>query len=71
MEAVLKNLLGALSSQGRILILIGDGQQVKADSFLTELAAKLGAKVLAIASQSRKDWSGGPPKQEHLVAIGR
>lgn len=71
MERVLKNLLGALSPAGRIVMMIGDGQQVKADQFLTELAAKLGAKVLAVASQSRKDWSGGPPKQEHLVLIGR
>ena len=71
MEAVLKNLLGALSPEGRIVMLIGDGQQVKADAFIPEVAAKLGAKVLAIASQGRKDWSGGPPKQEHLIAIGR
>jgi len=71
MEKVLKNLLPSLTPQGRILMVIGDGQQVKADAFLTELAGKVGAKVLAIASQSRKDWSGGPPKQEHLIAIGR
>lgn len=71
MEKVLRNLLGALSSRGVIVMLIGDGQQVKADAFITETAAKLGAKVLAIASQGRKDWSGGPPKQEHLIAVGR
>jgi hypothetical protein len=68
---VLKNILGSLRPQGRIVLLIGDGQQVKADAFITETATKLGAKVLAIASQSRKDWNGGPPKQEHLIAIGR
>jgi methylase of polypeptide subunit release factors len=71
METVLKNLLASLSPSGRIVMMIGDGQQVKADQFLTELAGKVGAKVQAIASQSRKDWSGGPPKQEHLIAIGR
>jgi hypothetical protein len=71
MEAVLKNLLGALSPHGRIVMLIGDGQQLKADGFIGELSGKLGAKVLAIASQSRRDWSGGPPKQEHLIALGR
>ncbi len=71
MEKVLKNLLGALTPPGRIIMLIGDGQQVKADSFMTELATKLNAKVLANASQGRRDWSGGPPKQEHLIAIGR
>jgi hypothetical protein len=71
MERVMKNLLGGLAPNGRIVMLIGDGQQVKADQFLTELSAKLGAKVLSIASQSRRDWSGGPPKQEHLIAIGK
>jgi hypothetical protein len=71
MEAVLRNLLGALSPQGRLVMLIGDGQQVKADAFITETSSKLGAKVLAIASQGRKDWSGGPPKQEHLIAVGK
>lgn len=71
MAKVLQNLLNSLSPSGRIVMMIGDGQQVKADAFLTETAAKLGAKVLAMASQSRKDWSGGPPKQEHLIAIGK
>ena len=71
MERVLKNLVGSLTPSGRIVMMIGDGQQVKADLFLTELALKVGAKVLAIVSQSRKDWSGGPPKQEHLIAIGK
>jgi len=71
MERVLRNLLGGLAPNGRIVMLIGDGQQVKADQFLTELSAKLGAKVLAMASQGRRDWSGGPPKQEHLIAIGK
>lgn len=71
MEKVLQNLLTGLSPTGRIVMMIGDGQQVKADQFLTEAAAKLGGKVLAIASQARKDWSGGPPKQEHLIAIGK
>jgi hypothetical protein len=69
MERVVKNLVGSLTPSGRIVMMIGDGQQVKADQFLTEVAPKAGAKVLAIASQSRKDWSGGPPKQEHLIAI--
>jgi hypothetical protein len=71
METVLKNLLPSLTPQGKIVMLIGDGQQVKADTFITETAAKVGAKVLAIASQGRKDWSGGPPKQEHLIAIAK
>lgn len=71
MEIVLRKLVASLSPQGRIVLMIGDGQQVKADSFITETAAKVGAKVLAIASQGRRDWSGGPPKQEHLLLIAK
>ncbi len=71
MEAVLTRLLGALTPQGRIVMLIGDGQQGKADAFIAETAAHLGAQVLAMASQSRKDWRGGQPKQEHLILLGR
>ena len=71
MEAVITHLLGALTPQGRIVMLIGDGQQVKADTFITETAAQRGAQVLAMASQARKDWRGGQPKQEHLILLGR
>ncbi len=71
MEAVITHLLGSLTRQGRIVMLIGDGQQVKADAFIAETAAKLGAAVLAMASQLRTDRSGGQPKQEHLILLGR
>lgn len=71
MEAACRNILGALSPSGRVVLLIGDGQQVKADLFVSEMAAKLGANLLARASQSRRDWSGGPPKQEHLILLGK
>jgi hypothetical protein len=71
MEAVLQNLAGALSPQGRILLLIGDGQLVKADVLVKELAAKAGLQVLAIATQKRRDWSGGPPKREHFACLVR
>jgi protein-L-isoaspartate O-methyltransferase len=71
MEAVITHLLDALTPQGRIVMLIGDGQQVKADAFITETAAQRGAQVLAMASQARKDWRGGQPKQEHLILLGR
>jgi hypothetical protein len=71
MEAALRNLVSALSPEGRILILIGDGQQVKGDALMTDLASKVGARVTSIASQRRRDWSGGPPKREHLVLLVR
>ena len=71
MEAVITRLLDSLTPQGRIVLLIGDGQQVKADAFIAATAAQLGAQVLAMASQARQDWRGGPPKQEHLILLGR
>jgi hypothetical protein len=71
MAVVLTRLLDALTPQGRIVLLIGDGQQVKADACIAATAAQCGAQVLAIASQARTDWRGGPPKQEHLILLGR
>jgi len=44
---------------------------VKADAFIAATAAQLGVQVLAMASQARQDWRGGPPKQEHLILLGR
>ena len=44
MEAALKNTLTSLSSKGKILLLIGDGQQIKGDAFSMEIASKIGAR---------------------------
>jgi hypothetical protein len=71
LEAAIRNALGALSKAGKILILIGDGQQVNGRSLVEKMAPALGARVTAVASQSRPNWSGGPPKREHLVLIER
>ncbi len=75
MQAVLKNLLETLAPGGRIAIQVGDGlvegQPLKADQLFAELAGKLGGKVVAGASQRRRDWSGGPPREEHLLLITR
>jgi 16S rRNA G966 N2-methylase RsmD len=71
MEAGLRQMLRALIPGGRILLLLGDGavegKPFGADRLIEELSGKLGARVLAVASQSRRDWSGGPPRREHLI----
>lgn len=69
LEAAVGAMLGALSPRGKILLLIGDGQQVQADARVREIAAGAGARVAAMASQKRRDGSGGAPRREHLALI--
>jgi DNA modification methylase len=71
LEAVLRNVIVALSASGRALVLIGDGQQVDGRGLLERIAPGIGARVTAAASQRRPNWSGGPPKREHLVLVER
>jgi hypothetical protein len=71
LEAVLRNVMRALTPSGRALVLIGDGQQVAGRALLEKLAPGAGARVTAAASQRRPNWSGGPPKREHLVLLER
>jgi thiamine pyrophosphate-dependent acetolactate synthase large subunit-like protein len=58
-------MLRALSPSGRIVVLIGDGRRAAGDELLRELAGKLGARVVASASQRRRQG------REHLVQIER
>ncbi len=73
MEACLRGMLRALAPEGRILMLLGDGtvegRPLPADRLMAELAGKLGARATASASQVRRDWSGGPPRREHLILV--
>jgi len=73
MEACLSEMLRALVPGGRILLLLGDGRvegrPLQADRLVGELARRLGARAPASASQVRRDWSGGPPRREHLILV--
>jgi hypothetical protein len=71
LEAVLRSAMLALAPSGKALVLIGDGQQVNGRALLERLAPGIGARVTAAASQKRPNWSGGPPKHEHLVLLDR
>ncbi len=53
------------------LLLLGDGEiggrRVSADVQVERLAPASGLKLLAVASQARRDWKGGTPRREHLL----
>lgn len=71
--AVLEQMHERLHSEGVALLLIGDGQvggtRVPADRQLEALAPQAGFEFAGVASQVREDFAGGPPRQEHLVAL--
>lgn len=73
MAAAMERVFAALAPGGRLLMLIGDGtaggKPVWARTLIAGLAEALGGKLKAWASQRRRDWSGGPPRYEHLLQI--
>jgi hypothetical protein len=60
--ACLRNMLAASE---RLVLLIGDGPRVRSAGMVGELSAKLGARIIATASQRRR---GG---EEHLILVRR
>lgn len=76
-ERQLGQALGAIAQvtarDAPILLWVGDGQvggrRVAADEQLRRLAPSCGLQVLASASQRRPDFTGGPARNEHLVAL--
>ncbi|HXG62742.1 MAG TPA: DNA methyltransferase [Planctomycetota bacterium] len=71
MGKVLGRLSAALAPGGRLLLLVGDGRDLRADRLFAGLAAEAGLRLVAAASQRRRDWTGGPPRREHLLLIAR
>ena len=75
MESSLGAMLRALAPGGHLLMLVGDGRvagrPLRADRLVEDLCRGLGARVLASASQARRDWAGGPPRDEHLILVVR
>jgi len=64
LSAALRKAIRALAPGGKALILIGEGDQL-----LKELAPSLEARVVAMASQLRRDWKGGPARRESLALL--
>jgi DNA modification methylase len=71
--AVLEQMRERLVPDGLALLLIGDGHvggtRVPADRQLERLAPRVGLEFVGVASQSRPDFAGGAPREEHLVAL--
>jgi hypothetical protein len=58
---------------GRAVLLIGDAQlgakRVPADRQVERLAPGAGLRLVAVASEERPDFTGGPPRREHLLLL--
>jgi SAM-dependent methyltransferase len=74
-EAFLSSTAEALTDDGRCYLVMGDGQignqRVPADRQLERLGPRCGLEVVAVASESRTDFRGGPRRREHLVSLVR
>jgi hypothetical protein len=73
--AALKANAALLRPEALAVGMVGDGRiggrDVRADEQLRRLAPRAGLEVMGIASQPRRDYAGGKPRQEHLVAFLR
>ncbi|MDP2339758.1 MAG: hypothetical protein Q8O67_02280 [Deltaproteobacteria bacterium] len=74
-SAMLRAMAAVLDADGLAILLLGDGhvggRRVPADVQLSTLAAGAGLMVKASSSAPRRDWRGGPDREEHLVALAR
>jgi hypothetical protein len=74
LRAVLEGLRGGAQDHALLLLLCGDGEigdrRIDANEQLRRLAPRAGLRWLGAASQLRDDFRGGPPRGEHLVALG-
>jgi SAM-dependent methyltransferase len=72
LHAALWSMRHVLSRDGLLLLLMGDaelGARMPADALIAELAAEVGLRPLAAASQARPDFRGSGPRAEHLLAL--
>lgn len=75
MHAALSSLHSVTVPDAMCFLLMGDAQygteRVPADELIEALASEVGFEPLALASQLRTDFAGGPPRREHLMALVR
>ncbi len=73
LSLALRSLRQVLVRDGWLVLLMGDSQhgdeRVPADRLVEELADEAGFEPVALASQPRPDFTGGPPRAEHLMAL--
>jgi len=69
----MRSMRQVLSRDGLLVMQMGDGQhgdeRVPADRLVEQLADDADLEPVAIASQARPDFRGGPPRYEHLMAL--
>ena len=74
---VLKAIVARLYTRGAhaplIVFVMGDGhvggRRIPADKQLEFLAHEAGLECVAVSSETREDWQGGPARKEHLIAL--
>jgi hypothetical protein len=73
LTSVLRALAPMLAPEGLMALVIGDAQvdrkRVAADRQLERLAPRAGLRVRAVASQKRPDFTGGEPREEHIIVL--
>jgi hypothetical protein len=71
--AMLGSIASVLSPSARVVLWVGDaevgGRRIEALAQLRGLAPAAGLRVVAWASQPRRDYRGGPPRAETLVLL--
>ncbi|MFT3927128.1 MAG: hypothetical protein QM778_31570 [Myxococcales bacterium] len=71
----LKSMHQVMRRDALLVMLMGDGEhagvRVPADVLVAEIADEVGFEPLAVATQARPDFRGGPLRGEHLMALRR
>lgn len=71
----LTSMASVLKPDGAAVLLLGDadiaGERVDAEVQIERLASASGFDPVALASQPRPDWIGGPERREHLLLLRR
>jgi hypothetical protein len=73
MRAFLRSVRRVIADDGLVIFVIGDadfgGARVPALDQLDYLAPMEGLRLLAGASEAKHDFRGGPPREEHVIAM--
>jgi hypothetical protein len=70
---ILTGLRRVVKDDGLVVLVIGDaeigGQRISPIDQLDALAPRVGLKLIAGASEEKPDFRGGPPREEHVLAL--
>ena len=72
-DATLRAIAAVLKPGGRAVLVVGDAQlgdqRIEAPPQLVRVGRRHGLVPTALASQSREDRTGGPPRREHIALL--